>query len=138
MPVDPLGEAVGFGVGAGVAVGEAVGLGVGAGVAVGAVGATVGGFVGGFVGELLDPELDETITSCGGCEPSRDESETAVLLVVDSPRLNVPLPVIAEVTLALVQAPAVILPELPSFVVPSGGELALVMVASPQVLSATE
>jgi hypothetical protein len=135
MPVDPLGEAVGFGVGAGVAVGAAVGLGVGAGVA---VGATVGGFVGGFVGELLDPELDETITSCGGCEPSRDESETAVLLVVDSPRLNVPLPVIAEVTFALVQAPAVILPELPSFVVPSGGELALVMVASPQVLSATE
>ena len=76
--------------------------------------------------------------SSGGWVPSRDESETAVLFVVDSPKLYVPLPVIAEVTSTLVQAPAVTLPELPSLVVPNGGELALVIVASAQVLSATE
>ena len=118
---------------------EAVGSGVWPGVA---VGAAVGGFVGvlegDLVGELLDAEPDHTITSCGGLAPSRDESETAVLFVVESPKLNVPLPVIADVTPTLVQVPAAILPELPSLLVPNGGELALVMLVSPQVPSATE
>ena len=78
------------------------------------------------------------MVSSGGWAPSRDDSETAVLFVVDSPKLYVPLPVIAEVTFTLVHVPAVTLPELPSLVVPTGGELALVTAASVQVLSATE
>jgi hypothetical protein len=60
-----------------------------------------------------------------------------VLFVVESPKLNVPLPVIAEVTLTLVQVPAEILPELPSLVAPNGGEFASEMAASCQVASAT-
>ena len=79
--------------------------------------------VGGFVGELPEPEPDETITSWGGTRPSRDVSETAVLLVVESPKLTRPLPVIAEVTSTLVHVPAAILLELPSLVGPNGGEL---------------
>ena len=135
LPGDPVRVAVGLGVG--VIVGAVVGALVGALVGV-VVGALVCGLVGALVGGLVEPEPDETTTSCGGYMPSRDESETAVLFVVDSPRLNVPLPVIAPVTLTLVQVPAVILPEQPTLIVPNGGELALVMVVSPQVLSAIE
>ena len=92
----------------------------------------------GEASETLEAQFVHVMFSSGGWAPSRDDSETAVLFVVDSPKLYVPLPVIAEVTLTLVHAPAVTLPELPSLVGPNGGELALVMVASAQVLSATE
>jgi hypothetical protein len=101
-------------------------------------GAVVGGSVGWFDGDALGPGLDQTITSCGGCGPSREESETAVLFAVKSPKLMIPLPATAEVTSTLVQVPAAILPELPSLVAPKGGEFALAIVVSPQVLSATE
>jgi hypothetical protein len=131
-----LGVGDGVPVGAGEALGAGVGLGLGLGLAVG--GAVAGGFVGGLVGEVLGPEPDQTITSCGGCGPSRDESEMAVLFAVESPKLIVPLPATAEVTSTLVQVPAAILPELPSRVGPKGGEFALAIVLSPQVLSATE
>src|ERR1035437_9135131 len=55
-------------------------------------------------------------TSCGGFAPSRDDSERAVLLVVESPKLTRPLPVTADVTLTLVQVPVATAPELPSWV----------------------
>jgi hypothetical protein len=84
------------------------------------------------------PNYRGTITSWGGCGPSRDESETAVLFVVEIPKLYVPLPDIAAVTSTLVHVPAVILPELLKLVGPKGGALSLVMVVSPQVLFATE
>ena len=123
---------MGVGEGVAVATGVAVGDGVALGLALG------GAVVGGLVGEALGAEPDQAITSCGGCGPSRDENETAVLLAVERPRLIMPLPVTAEVTSTLVQVPAEILPELPSLVAPKGGEFALARVASPQVLSATE
>ena len=93
--------------------------------------------VGSLVGGLLGAEPVQPITSCGGLALSRDESDTAVALVVDRPKQYVPLPVIAAVTSTLVQVPAVILPELPSLV-PNGGALADVIVVSPQEQSATE
>ena len=61
-----------------------------------------------------------------------------MLFAVKSPKLMIPLPATAEVTSTLVQVPAAILPELPSLVAPKGGEFALAIVVSPQVLSATE
>jgi hypothetical protein len=84
----------------------------------------------------VDATPPNVTTSWGWFTPSRDESEIAVALVVDSPRLKVPLPVIAEVTSTLVQLPAVNLPELPSLA-PNDGAFASAIVASPQVLSAT-
>lgn len=82
---------VGVGVGVGVAVGTAVGVGV-------AVGAEVGEGVGVAPAPLT--------MSCGGFAPSLEERARAVPLVVDNPKLTSPLPVTAEVTLTLVQAPA--------------------------------
>ena len=69
--------------------------------------------------------------------PSRDVSDSAVLFVVESPKLTRPLPVTAVVTLTFVQVPAVAGPEAPRLA-PNGGALAFVMVLSPQVLSDTE
>jgi hypothetical protein len=54
------------------------------------------------------------IRSWGGLAPSREESDTAVLLVVEMPKLIRPFPVTAGVTLTLVHDPAVMAPELPS------------------------
>jgi hypothetical protein len=64
-----------------------------------------------------------TITSWGGLAPSRLEKLVLVPLVLVIPRLYVPLPVIGEVTFALVQEPVLTLPDDPS-VGPIGGAVA--------------
>jgi hypothetical protein len=133
-----VGVGVGATVGVGVAVGATVGAAVGTGVSVG-IGVSVGAAVGTGVSVGIEVTAGATvvITSWGGFTPSRDESDRAVLFVVDRPKLIRPLPVTAEVTSTLVQAFAVTLPELPSCP-PNGGALESVIVVSPHVLSATE
>ena len=65
-------------------------------------------------------------TSCGGLAPSREESDSAVLLVVDRPKLTRPLHETADVTSTLVHVPVVTLPELPSLP-PKGGAFEAVL-----------
>ena len=77
-----------------------------------------------------------SITSCGGFAPSRLIRLKAVLFVVVSAILKVPLPVISGVMSTLVHTPEAKEPDVP-LTVPTAGALEKLMLVSLQELSVT-
>jgi hypothetical protein len=130
--------AVGVCVAVGVSDGVSVGVGVdeavadGVSVAVGVleeVAVSVAVCVAVGVGVVL---LDSVTTSCGGWLPCRDEKITPSVLSAASTKLNVPLPVTADVTLYSTHVPPLTAPLLSSAPLVREGRLFQVMPVSIQ------
>jgi hypothetical protein len=83
------------------------------------------------VGLRGEPPASVT-TNCGGWLPSRDEKTTPSVLSAASTKLNVPLPVTADVTLYSTHVPALIAPLLSSPPLVREGRLFQVMTVSVQ------
>ena len=127
VPAANVGVAVAVGVSEGVAVCVGVDVAVGVSVGVGE-GPNVGDgvMVGVSVGVLVAVGVDVgtrlvSITSWGGFAPSRLERLNEVLVVVVSPRLIRPLPVMSGVISTVLQVPATNEPDVPYTLLPTAG-----------------